>query len=261
MSRILSEEVDNNDRPRFLVRQFALQRTEAQDVFDVCFGIFFPILVLVADPAVFKGGIFGEPILARYQFFAYLVTAIEIAIFLVWLILHRHLRPFTAPIAGILLAGALFSFVVGILIFPFSVLGLIVLIGAAGFTPLLTGFVYLRTGVRALKVQERNVAFEGRFLIAAMAALLAIALPALVSIQITRTVSSSVNALLNGDVTQAETAVNRLKWLPFISTVDLRELVIAYGRESSPEKKAVLKQYYRDLTGDDIDVKLQIMND
>ena len=261
MSRILSEEIDNNDRPRFLVRQFALQRTEAQDVFDVCFGVFFPVLVLIADPVVFKGGILGEPILARYQFFAYMVTAIEIAVFLVWLILHRHLRPFSAPIGGILLGGALFSFVVGILIFPFSVLGLIVLIGAAGFTPLLTGFVYLRTGVRALKVQEQNVAFEGRFLIAAMAALLAIALPALVSIQISNTVSSSVNALLNGDAKQAEMAVDRLKWLPFISAVDLRELVTAYGRESNLEKKAVLKEYYKALTGDDIDVQLQIMND
>jgi hypothetical protein len=261
MSRILSEEVINNDRPRFLVRQFASKRTEAQDAFDVCFGIFLPIIVLIADPVVFKGGILGEPILARYQFFAYLATAIEITVFLVWLTLNRHLRSFSAPIGGILIGGAVFSFLVGILIFPLSLVGLIILIGAAGFTPFLTGFVYLRTGIRALQGQEKNDAFEYRFLIAALAALLAIALPAIVSIQLTKTVSSSVNDLLNGDVKQAEMAVNLLKWLPFISTIDLRELVIAYGRESNAEKKAVLKQYYKEVTGDDIDVKLQIMND
>ncbi|HEV8368384.1 MAG TPA: hypothetical protein VGQ39_10580 [Pyrinomonadaceae bacterium] len=261
MSRILSEKIVK-DRPGFWVRQFESERTSGQDAFDIAFGIVLPILVLAADPVVFKGGFLGdEPILGRYQFFAYLVTAIEITVLLVWITLSQHLRAFSAPIGGILIGGAIFSFAVGVLILPFSLMGLIILIGAAGFTPFLTGFVYLRTGVRALKAQEKNDAFDYRFLMAGLAALLAITLPALVSIQLVRTVSSSVNDLLNGDAKQAEMAINRLKWLPFNSTVNLRELVIAYGRESNPEKKAVLKRYYKDLTGEDIDVRLQIMND
>lgn len=66
MSRILSDRAAYPERPRFFKRQFASQRTEAQDAFDITFGIVLPILVLVADPIVFKGGFLGEPVPGRY---------------------------------------------------------------------------------------------------------------------------------------------------------------------------------------------------
>jgi hypothetical protein len=69
----------------------------------------------------------------------------------VWFALNRHLTAFSAPIGGILIAGGIFSLAVGVRILPYTLIGLIVLIGAAGFTPFLTAFVYFRSGVRAFK--------------------------------------------------------------------------------------------------------------
>jgi hypothetical protein len=110
-------------------------------------------------------------------------------------------------------------------------------------------------------VRKKNAVYESRFLIATASCLLALALPILLSIQITNTVSASVDALLYGDTKQAEAAVNQLKWLPFIPQGDQRQIVLAYSRETNVEKKELLKKYYKELTGEDIDLRLQIMND
>jgi hypothetical protein len=189
------------------------------------------------------------------------VSSIEIAALLIWLILRRHVQSFSGPISGVLILGGLFSFGIGVVILPYSVMGLIFLVGAAGFTPFLTAFVYFRSGIRGFRAHERNAAYESRFLVAVASAVIALALPVFVSMKLSQTVSSSMNAVLNGDVSQAEAAVNRLKWLPFVPNADTRKMVVAYGQESNPGKKDLLKRAYKDLTGEDIERRLAIMND
>jgi hypothetical protein len=263
MSRILTDEVVPGRRTSFLARQFAIERTRAQDNFDVAFGVVFPVVCFLFDPIIFKGGFIlgGDPMLGEFQFFAYLVSAIEIAALLVWLILRRHLQSFTGPIAGVLLAGGIFSFAIGVLILPYSIIGLVVLIGAAGFTPFVTAFVYVRNAVCGLRSHENNSAFESRFLVATASALIAIALPLFVSLELSRTVSTSMESFIKGDVEQGELAVNRLKWLPFVPQSELRKIVVVYATESNLEKKEVLKRAYKDLTGEDIELRQLMMND
>ncbi len=55
--------------------------------------------------------------------------------------------------------------------------------------------------------------------------------------------------------------MNRLKWLPFVPQSELRKIVVGYSTESNLRKKEVLKRVYKDLTGEDIEHRLQIMND
>jgi hypothetical protein len=261
MTRILFDGASLEKKSPFWVRQFAVKATPSQDRFDVIFGVILPILCLVVDPVVFQGGILNEePILGQFQVFAYLFSGIQIAVFLIWRTLNRHVTPAAGLLGGIALAGALFSFAVGVYILPFTLIGLIVLIGAAGFTPFFTAFVYLRTGVRALKCQDRNIAFESRFLLAAVAGLLSIGLPLFIHIQSAMMVSASMDVLLYGDAKQAALAVDRLKWLP-VSTLQRQQIVVAYEREANAEKKYVLKQYYKDLTGEDIEIRLAILSD
>src|ERR1041385_4442539 len=184
----------------FWARQFSDVSTEKQDRFDVVFGIVLPVICLVLDPIVFQGGFFGErPVLARFQLFAYLFSGLQIGIFLCWRTLARHLAPAAGLIGGVLLAGALFSLVVGVLIFPLTLVGLIVLIGIVGFTPFLTSFVYLRTGIRALRSQQRNALFESRFLLAIVAALLSVAMPFVISYQVSITTSTEISQILYGN--------------------------------------------------------------
>jgi len=264
MQRVLSKSPFLPTRPGkvgFWARQFELVSTETQDRFDVIFGVVLPIFFLVIDPIVFQGGIFGEqPILGRFQMFAYLFCGLQIGVFLCWRTMARHLAPAAGLIGGILLAGALFSFIVGVLMLPLSLFALIVLIGIVGFTPFLTAFVYLRTGIRAMKAQERNPIFGSRFLLATLTGLLAVALPALLSFQISLHVSAAMNQLLYGNDIQAQLALNRLKWLPVRST-NAMQIVTAFRQETDPDKEFALKRYYKELTGEDIESQFWTFND
>jgi len=155
-------------------------------------------------------------------------------------------------IGGVLLAGALFSFIVGVLILPLTFFGLVVLIGIVGFTPFVTAFVYLRTGIRALKSQQRNALFESRFLLASVTALLSVVMPALVGDQISATSPKSIDEIVYGNPQEAQLAVDRLKWLP-VSSTSMSHLVDAYSNETRTERKNVLKRYYKEITGEDIE--------
>ena len=59
-----------------------------------------------------------------------------------------EIRPY---LGGLFLAGSVISLIVGIILLPFSLIGMFFLIGFLGFTPLFSSFVYLRNGVRAIK--------------------------------------------------------------------------------------------------------------
>lgn len=142
-------------RPRraggFWQRQFDDAPTPAQRLFDVLFGIAMPIVCFVFDPLVFRdgfdhgdGGLFHS-----LQFYAYTIGALEMIALCAWLLSAGRAGRRPAALAGMLFAGALFSFFIGLVILPFSVVGLLFLVGALGFVPFLTGFVYLRNGWRA----------------------------------------------------------------------------------------------------------------
>ena len=263
MSRILSEVDDLNAEPRpsFFSRQFAMESTSGQRIFDVFFGIAAPILCFFADPIVFKVGFgIGGPVLGRFQVFAYLFSAIAIAMLVIWLLLEEHLEGYSSLIGGVFVVGTLFSTMVGLIILPFSLLGLVFVIGFAGFTPFLTAFVYLRNGVKAFR-RSKHTQVPLKTAGALLAVSISIGLPAVVSYQVDLMISQSVDAILNGDAVHAEAAVDRLRWLPVVPESSLDSVVFAYQREQDEKRKQTLKHYYYKATGRDIDWRLRIMDD
>ena len=132
------------------------------------------------------------------------------------------------------------------------------LIGVLGFTPFLTAFVFLRNGIRAVRAQQGS---DVRLPLAVLSAVLSITLPWLVSLQLTQAISRSIADVLYGDANQAEAAVNRLRWVPFVPDQCLDPIVEAYVIESSLERKDSLKKYYRYLSGEDIETRADIWND
>jgi hypothetical protein len=175
MRRILAEE--EVLKKGFWRRQFDSVPTGGQELFDGIFGVILPVLCFAADPIVFKGGFFDDrAFLDHYRVLAYLTSAVEIAVFIVWRTFRKHLTTFSAPFAGVLFAGGIFSTAIGIVILPLTLFGLLLLIGILGFIPFLTGFVYFRSGVRAMKDQVRNSTFGFRFLTAALTGVLVIAM-------------------------------------------------------------------------------------
>jgi hypothetical protein len=263
MSQILFDvnQPEAEARLSFFSRQFAADGTGGQRVFDIVFGITAPVLCFFADPIVFKGGFLGgKALFGSYQVFAYLVSALAIVALVGWLLLEDHLGPYSSLIGGVFLAGALFSTIIGLVILPYSLLGLLFVIGLAGFTPFLTAFVYFRNGVRALN-RATGVRVELKAAGALLAVAIVIGLPAIISYEVEVTVLQSVDELLNGDAATAQAAVNRLRWLPFIPEDSLDSVLQAYQREQDSKKKEILKKYYRDVTGEDIEHRLWILND
>lgn len=244
----------------FWQRQFAGDRTEAQQIFDVVFGLIAPILCFYFDPIVFKGEFVRESTVQSYQLFAYGVTAVEVSVLAVWLLFGTRLGGWSQVVGGVLINGAVFSAAMGVAILPLSIIGLILVIGIFGFIPFITAFVYLRVGWRALRSEEGTTpaSWANALLIGAI---LSLAIPALGSLYVSRTASRSIDLILHGSPQQAQVALARLGKLPIIPRQNLEPLVQAYMVEKDSNRKATLKDSYRLLTGDDIDRQIAIIND
>ena len=253
MYPLLSQPFGGN-KPRFWARQFAPIPTRAQDRFDMIFAVVLPVLVLAVDPFVFKGEIFGAPLMPDYQLFVYLVCTIQMGLFLTWRTFRRRLIEFAPVFAGFFFAGAIFSAVIGVWLLPYSVIGLMfLLIGALGFTPFLTALVFFRNGFRALRANVNNSTLPYRLSIATLSAVMVIGLPSLVSIQLDRSISASVDTVIAGDVMTAEAAEAKLRWFRFIPAKHSQQIASAYTLEHDPAKRDVLRRVYKNITGEDID--------
>lgn len=125
----------------------------------------------------------GAAFFGRVTVFAYLAIALGILTLTLWLLAGKWLDIASGSIAGILLAGALFSGLLGLALVPFSTIGLIVIVGIFGFTPLVTAFVYWRNGLRALRrANGTMISTHKRILVTAsmiVAVLLVLGLPIL----------------------------------------------------------------------------------
>ena len=241
-------------RPRFWARQFAPIPTRAQDRFDIIFAVVLPVLCLAMDPLIFKGGAFGTALLQDYQLLAYLICTIQMGLFLTWRTWRRPLAEFAPVFAGVFFAGAIFSTIIGVIILPYSVIGLMfLLIGALGFTPFLTALVFLRNGVRALRANVNNSTLLFRLSVATLSSVLVIGVPLLASIQLERSISASVDTVIAGSVTEAEAAETRLKWFRFIPLKHRGEIATAYALETDPAKRDVLRRVFKKITGEDIE--------
>ncbi len=132
-------------KSEFWERQFNGKPTWKQLAFDVAFGAVGPVGCLIADPVVFQpDGVAMYGVLQDVRLFAYLVSAIGVAALGYWVVARKGSR----VLAGVLYGVAVFSLVLGVVMLPISVLGLVVLIGALGFMPFLAAFVFWRNAQR-----------------------------------------------------------------------------------------------------------------
>src|SRR6266511_2908120 len=97
------------EKRSFWRRQFGKDRTDAQQVFDVVFGLIATILCFNFDPRVFKGPFVQESTLQSYQLFAYGVSAVQVSVLAVWLLFGARLGGWSRPVGGVLISGAVFS--------------------------------------------------------------------------------------------------------------------------------------------------------
>jgi hypothetical protein len=162
----------------FTHRQFHLTPTIAQQKFDWVFGVGLPIVCTAADPIVFRtwpGS--GQALLGQYKIFAYALSIVSIMSMTAWLLWGHRLGELRPYLGGIFLAGSMISAIVGLILFPFSLLGMFFFWGFLGFTPLLSSFVYLRNGVRAIKGSKLDSPTRAVYQAVILAALYSLIVP------------------------------------------------------------------------------------
>jgi hypothetical protein len=248
-------------RQGFLRRQFEAEAPLAQLIFDVTVGMILPIVCLVFDPVVFRGGFGSAPELGGYRVFAYGLIAIEIVVLGVWLATGKRAGEWCGVLSGVMFAGALFSAGVGIVLLPLSILGLALGIGVLGFTPFCAAFIYGRNARRALRAARARMSRAALCLTFAFGLLAAYGAPAFAHWRVKLMIERSLPDALGNDEARASAGARRLRHLSPFLTGELDLLVRAYSSEANPARKERLARAYREITGGDIETRLSPLSD
>jgi hypothetical protein len=242
--------------PGFWRRQFDPSATTAQRWFDLCVGIIAPLLCAFFDPAVFRSnGIFGGGILNQVRLFGYLEIAMGVAALAYYLVARRA----SLSLAGVLYAGALFSFLVGLAILPFSILGMFVLIGVFGLTPFFSSFVYLRNGYRCWRELSQHSTRQASFLVVGVAFILTLGMPLALQISASRMANRALVVLQSGSEEDSVRALQTLERMRFAANPD--DIVLAYQKTKDEKQRARLAQAFQMLAGRNIEERLVELND
>jgi len=229
----------------FWRRQFQSEVTYKQKRFDWIFGVIMPTVCFAFDPGIFRneparGALFGD-----YTPFAYLLSFTLIMATMAMLLFGDKFKSFNAILSGLFMAGGITALVIGVFLFPFSLIGLIFLIGILGFTPLLTSFVYLRNARRTFrdaKPHFRRSSLIGAFV---FSSILTATIPAVFNAQIHRLITE----MKTGDMSTIRANAMLLKFIPPL--VNTRSLVNS-GCDPNGEDREASKAAYFELTGLDI---------
>jgi hypothetical protein len=161
----------------------------------------------------------------------------------------EKLKKFNAILSGVFFTSGLVSLIVGIVLLPFSLIGLLLLIGGLGFTPLFTAFVYLRNGIRAFNQSSQY--FEQSWLIkgVTVVAILTFAFPALFNLKLNRAIDNLITFVDSRTVYDSTFRVSFVWYL-----VDTDKIVNAYISESSGEKRKALEKAFELIDGGSIEI-------
>lgn len=242
----------------FWRRQFQKKSTRSQRVFDWIFGVVLPVICFVFDPTVFKGGFFGPANLGNYKPLAYVLSFILVMAMSAWLVWGEKLKWLNAFLAGLFAVGSLISLAIGIVLLPFSLLGLIVLIGILGFTPLLTSIVYLRGSLRAFHAAKPFL--ERKILIRSfvLSVLFSAVVPWVLNVQ----VQNALDEMSRGDARTIRAKARGLKYVAPLVNFDVLARQYALENEKmDDERKAAFAEVYRELTGENIESRTNILMD
>jgi hypothetical protein len=255
-------DADTYPTPTFVERQFYHPPTIKQNIFDVALGIIMPVLCFYFDPGIlrdgFSGFTMGLPV-KQASVFIYILSGLAIPTLALWLWLGPRLKRWGGMVGGVLLAGAILSFTIGIVIFPLTFIGLIVLVGVLGFVPFLTAFVYLRNGLRA--IEQANLTLPRFQLVASflLGAMLAIGIPVIAQQKINQMVNESMAQILRDDNEPADEAISRAKYFKWL--IDTRPILLAYDKETNSGRKERLAKAYMEIEGEEIEVPLTRLSD
>jgi hypothetical protein len=243
----------------FWARRFQSTPTASQKTFDWICGVFLPVICFVFDPIVFKGNAWGVAVLADYKPFAYLLCFVSVMAMAAWLLWGARLRWLNGFLAGLFFCGGLISLCVGVIMLPFSLAGLMILVGILGFTPFFTAFVFIRNAARAFEAAKPFL--EKSVLIYAVA--FGVIFSFAVAWTINAEIKKSLRIMENGDAATVYAESRKLKYVSPLVNFD--NLALIYHRtprdNRETEKARAIADVYMDLTGERVEDKSRVLMD
>jgi len=248
--KLNEEATETEPKKGFWQRQFQKDSTFSQKKFDWVFGVILPVVCFVFDPTVFKGGMMGAAELGTIKPFAYILSFVLIMAMSAWLIWGEKLKWLNAFLAGLFLAGGIISLGIGVILLPLSLLGLIVLIGVLGLTPLFSSIVYFRSAIRAYRSAkpflEKKV-LANAFILSVIYSLI---VPYVINVEIKK----MLDEMTNGDAQTIRSNAQILKRIaPLVNFDALAEKYAFENRSTNNEKTIAFREAYLKLTGKDIE--------
>jgi hypothetical protein len=228
---------------------FAEESSIKRTIFDWAFGAIVPLICVAADPIVFRHD--GD-LLAAYRPFAYLLSFISILAMAAWLLWGPKLKWLAAPVSGLFYVGGAISLLVGLVLLPFSIFGIMFSpISLLGLTPLFSAVVYIRHGRRAYNASLLTLEDPTAWRAAFLAGLFSFVIPYVINVQIVR----AVNEISTGDVNTIRRETAKLKFVAPLA--DLGPVLKLHRRFEVAEKESPRAQEfanaYREIRGLEIE--------
>jgi hypothetical protein len=217
-------------------------------------GIVAPIFCIAVQFSLIPEMIYDLPglsFLNTYPIFNYGVVALEILTLTTWLVLGPGVGRWGGLVAGVLLVGSLFAGLLGIVLLPFSLSGLMALIGVLGLVPLGTSFVFFRNGKTAFLLARNRTGYRPALLSLLLGAALVFCVPGVIEARVSGVVRKAIQGIIVG-VPDATAGLRR--WPPFLYR---DRLVWAYQGEQDAVRRERLAKAYKELCGDDIESRLR----
>lgn len=237
-------------KPGFFKRQFDMNVTGRQDGFDITFGFVMPILCFILDPLFFKSWFIEYGWFGDFQLFAYSVAAIEIITLFLWMFPKQHPQGIGKVYGSIMLAGGVFSFVLGIILLPFTLVGILFIIGFLGFIPFLTAFVFWRNGIRAIRHGGWDVNSDNIILGIVLGGVFALIAPLFFQWRVWQSTENWIEQIKENRP-NANQAIIQMKVLNYITAYEEKELRKSFYDEyyKSYARKELLLNAYLEVTG------------
>jgi len=209
-------------------------------------GVAMPVAMLLLDPIVFRGGSLGLgwPVLAQYRTASYVGIGAAIVALVMVLTTGRG----KALFSGVMAAAAGFGLLLGLVILPLSLFGMLLLgVGVLGFSPFLAAALFARWSYRSFRGADAPRR-RSRALLGAAAFC---ALWAGTQVTVSHVLRTSLDAIVLGHPRGSQVATERLKrWRP---VVDLGPFITAWLEQDDPDTRRRLVDAYRAITGEDLE--------
>ncbi len=237
---------------KYLALQCAGTYTQKRRIFDIVFGIIFPLICFYVE---WQGiNIMFAPtriIPWPLRTPLYLTVLICSAA----LVIHHTTRPSwrwvnTMFIGPSFLVGGFLALGMGVILAPMTMVGLIMIIGILGFVPFFTMFAYWRGFIYLVKNTQPDYSFT--LLLMLICACLLILFIVGAGMYANHLVAYYEDMVLSDRAYNFRTGLDGLKKYKLFTWNDYSRILMEYGR-CDAEKKKRLTQAYHELTEEDIE--------